>query len=40
MLVDVINISRNVQAGCSLLELRGRYVVLLQVRVLQAANIQ
>ena len=40
MLVKVINPSRNVQVSCSLLELCGRHVVMLLMKVLQVANIQ
>ena len=35
MLVKVINLSRNAQVSCYLLELRGRRVVVFQVKVPQ-----
>ena len=34
------NISRNVQVSCLLLELRGRHVVVFQVKVLQVAHVR
>ena len=40
MLVRVRNLSRNVQVSCSLLELRGGGVVMLQVKVLQVAYVR
>ena len=40
MLVKVINLSRNVQVSCSLLEMCRIHVVMLQLEVLQVANIQ
>ena len=40
MLVKVINLSRNVHVNCSLLELCSRHEVMLQVKVLQVANIR
>ena len=40
MLVEVIKISRNVQVSRSLLELRSRHVVLLQVKVPHVALVK
>ena len=40
MLFRALNLSRNVQVSCSLLELRSGHVVVLQVKVPQVANIQ
>ena len=39
MLVKVMNLSRNVQVRCPLLELRGRHVVVFQVKVPQISLI-
>ena len=39
MLVKVTNLPKNVQVSCSLLELRRRHVVVLQVQILQVASI-
>ena len=40
MLEEVTNLSKNVQVSCSLLELRGRHVVMFEVMVLQIAKIR
>ena len=40
MLVKVINLSRNVQVGCSLLKLCRRHVVMLQMKVLQVVYVR
>ena len=40
MLFTVINLSKNVQLSCSLLELCRRHVAALQVQILQVANIR
>ena len=37
MLVEVTNLSRNVQVSCPLLELCGRHVVVFQVKIPQVA---
>ena len=39
MRVKVINLFRNIHVSCSLLELRRRHVVMLQVKVVQVAHI-
>ena len=40
VVVEVINLSRNVQVGCPLLELRGGHVVVLQVKIPQVALVR
>ena len=40
VLVKVKNLSKNVHVSCSLLELRGRHVVVFQVKVFQVAYVR
>ena len=40
MLVNVIHIPRNVQVSCPLLDLRGRHVVVFQVKICEISLIR